>query len=1490
MSENSVEFKRLAKRLARIEQAQANMSKPQLAYSSIENGNVKSYEGNDLKMIVGMQDDGGQTTTVFNGPTPPTPVGFTVDVDHGKFITHWQGGFDGDALAPSDWSRAEVHASQDPFFVPSRATARGSIVSAAGGEVTIGVLKGSWTIKMVAWSQAGKMSVPSAPVDVEVPGYGDIVLEEIDAAQTRIDNARAILIEGQETLGTKLDEADTALASLRDSLDNLDETTLPALRQDLDAAEGRLDSAEGQITDAFGELDLVPGQIADAKQAAIDAAALDATGKADAAQSAAEAVAATAQQAADDALAAINAGESMWADPGFESSFGPLGSTNPSIVRSNVFAYQGSWSVEYTTTGNGANVYPGYVSVPVTAGRTYRLSAAVRSDDGLAFESFFEQRSGGSTVVSAPRLEIAGGVGSFALGDATQTIVDGVSELRFAPMVPAAHNNTAGKKLYLDNFTLTDITESWAMFQEAMTAASDAQTVAGEAKAIAEAAVGAAEGGNTNFFNQSEPSGVGSLVGDRWFQRTATWAITGMWMWDGSNWIRQTLNNEVIGNLDAGKITFGSMNGERIEAGSIYADRIVSGLSQNMVPDPGFVSPEINASRLLNNSSFGGTWGIAGGVLSCDTNGGTMTNNSNFPLAATSDREAWSAYPGMTMVHRFSARVVGGSATVRGTAYTLRRDGTKAYTALTPSAFIPITGAWQEYSFSTALGDDITSYSTALQVGRTSTGVVEFKAPFSASMVGTTVIEGGAVTTNKLAANVLEVGNLKAGTAAIAEAVVQKIAAQTASIQTADIKNLFVTGTASLSDVVAERIAAETAEFIELEVGNLVAGTGTMDEATINKLFADVVVAGMSIATEFIGENAILTGAVTAPKITASEELWAKIGEFVQIRAEQIEADAIDGMVITGPNIRTSATGARVQMDVGGLRVFDASDDQMVQLPSDGTAATFNGELVAKSLTSTGRASFLAENNRLEPGAGLVLAAGVGDPPSPPVVSNHYTQITPPALVDGESVSGLAYGDGLFWRAVDAGSGNNPLDRIEGIDRDGVIQRTIPLVNFWARNGLAVVGDELFALGIRDDRPVNVRNHERWVRVYGLDGTYKRQWEYLNYGTGTYQPGIGSTPAGNVSIAQCWVDGKLSWRTFSPTGTFINITTRDAPVKSDAVGIYGGTADFGATRTVFAKGFTPGTNRQFTVYGTNGNDYFPEQSWYSPDRGDVRGLAWDGAKFYSIDPAGVITEYGSLNMGDDSANWWATYRWVGSGSKTTRIAPPGRFAWARRSRLRVSAPNLPQGVTTIEPSLAFKTTIPVRTEFRSPAWVAGATPATVNYEELPTSWQTGAAPGDINNFPNSTPSNVKAASGLFEVKGDGSGRWGPLTFNPDGTMTSSAVPAWVPITAFASGFSVQSWGFAPAYRVWPDGKVEWRGVVAGNFSGTGTPTPFVIPSAARPSQPVNTIAGCNIVNGGSEGHIRVEFSAADRPTQLSVYPAGKARTWFALDNITYYKN
>ena len=1167
----------------------------QLQRSSVEAGSLDfNDEDGNLKAIIGLQHDGATTVNVVNGPKPAAPAGITADVDNGRIIIRWDGTFAGDLIAPTDWARTEIYAQEGGFVVPTSDNARGSFVSAAGGELTIGVTRGTWTVCVAAWSQAGRQSEMSAPITVEVPGFGDLVQEAIDKAEALIEEARTTLEAGQAELTDKLGDLTT------------------------------------DLTDLGYDIDLV--QLAQT-------------------------------QLTEDVTAAI-------------------------------------------TSANSKN-------------------------------------------------------------------------------------------------TITRSTEN-------------------------------------------PPASYTGRVDDLWWKMTSMGAdgrVLGQYRWTGTAWLEEKIDSAVLAYVDAAKITTGFLDvATLIRAAAITVDKLLVGGSRNLLPN----------GDLDKGSAVG--WPVAGSgdagpvydttdkpegkiarvsYHTISTQQGSSFGRFSVAGMETLVMEAWVKADKPGSIIYVEVRDQDGSHISTASRSTWGTDGgwqgdTAAYAY--PFGRMEVPTTWTKFRSTIKLGAETSEVYVGSMYFNHSSGTerdatVSYAGLSLRPMVGGTLIEPGGIQTPHLAADVLEVENLKAG-------------------------------------------------------------SGQLNEAVITKLFSDVVVARMAQAEEFIGENAILTGAVTAPKITASEELWAKLAQFVTVYAEMVDADVFNGRVFRGSTFLTTNESSWSDR---GMFLLDDEGNPRIQAPTDGSDFTVNAEIVAKSLTAAGRASFLAENNRLEPGAGLVLAAGVGDPPSPPVVSNHYKQITPPALVEGESVSGLAYGGGLFWRAIDAGSGNNPLDRIEGIDQNGVIQRTIPLVNFWARNGLAVIGDELFALGIRDDRPENVRNQERWVRVFGLDGTYKRQWEYPNYGTGTYQPGIGSTPAGNVSIAQCWVDGKLSWRTFSPTGTFINITTRDAPVKSDAVGIYGGTADFGAARTVFAKGSTPGTNRQFTVYGTNGNDYFPEQSWYSPGRGDVRGLAWDGEKFYSIDPAGVITEYGSLNMGDDSANWWTTYRWVGSSGKTTRIAPPARFAWARRSRLRVSAPNLPQGVTTIEPSLAFKTTTPTRSEFRSPAWAAGATPSTVNYEVLPTSWQSGSAPGDINNFPNSTPSSVKASTGLFEVKGDGSGRWGPLTFNPDGSMSSSAVPAWVPITAFASGFSAGSFGFAPAYRVWPDGKVEWRGTVEGNVTAYSHDA-FTIPSAALPTQAVQGEVATSAGTGAAPALTRCEFRPESAATKFRVYQGGTNRSWFSLDQNWYYKS
>ena len=164
-------------------------------------------------------------------------------------------------------------------------------------------------------------------------------------------------------------------------------------------------------------------------------------------------------------------------------------------------------------------------------------------------------------------------------------------------------------------------------------------------------------------------------------------------------------------------------------------------------------------------------------------------------------------------------------------------------------------------------------------------------------------------------------------------------------------------------------------------------------------------------------------------------------------------------------------------------------------------------------------------------------------------------------------------------------------------------------------------------------------------------------------------------------------------------------------------------------------------------------------------------------------------------------------------------------------------------------------------------------------------------PPTTNTFPNADPAVLKSTNDKFEVKGDGSGQWGPLTFNPDGTMSSSQVPEWVPVTTFASGFGPHSWGFAPAYRVWPDGKVEWRGIVTGSAMASGQVEPFTIPAEARPPQFVQFAAastsGVNVK--------RVEFrppvvTDGGPPNVVRVYHGGVNGGWVSLDGIYYYKD
>ena len=106
--------------------------------------------------------------------------------------------------------------------------------------------------------------------------------------------------------------------------------------------------------------------------------------------------------------------------------------------------------------------------------------------------------------------------------------------------------------------------------------------------------------------------------------------------------------------------------------------------------------------------------------------------------------------------------------------------------------------------------------------------------------------------------------------------------------------------------------------------------------------------------------------------------------------------------------------------------------------------------------------------------------------------------------------------------------------------------------------------------------------------------------------------------------------------------------------------------------------------------------------------------------------------------------------------------------------VRLLGQPIPDGVDYITPSLAKKPTTPSVAEYHRPPWFSFAGQSKAEYRALPADWASKKSPSDTNNFPEAESSALESASGTFKVKGDGSGHWGPLTFNVDGTVNGLA--------------------------------------------------------------------------------------------------------------------
>lgn len=480
---------------------------------------------------------------------PQVPTVPTLSTDHGTVTVQWNG---------------LVHANLS--YVPGPGEDIGPVVEPAVGFANINVFRatsadGPWSLIGGTLGRAG--TVVDANVTVGQTYWYHFVTVDTTGATSAASGAASIVVKGVD-LGTLDQDVKDALKAANDAA----QAGLEAGQAGQEAAQAAQDAA-----------DSVAGTAADALQAANDA-----------------------QQAAQSALAAAE-----------EASGGTT-----SVVISNT-APDGNTTVLWIDTTNNANTpkrWNGTAWLALTDKAAIDAAAAAVTAKNAADAA---QATANTAVTNAQNAQTT--------ANNALTSANGKNKVYYQAAQPGTTGNTVndlwfdtddGFKLYVWNGTtwaasvlgssalgpnsvtasqlLNASVDSTKLAAAVNTSITNAATAASNAQGTADTALTSANGKNVVRYSTSAASGAGVTNGDLWFQVNASNIIIGEWQWNGTAWVGRTMDNAVIANLDAGKITAGTIAAARIGANTITAGMMVAGTitaASGIIADAAITSAKI---------------------------------------------------------------------------------------------------------------------------------------------------------------------------------------------------------------------------------------------------------------------------------------------------------------------------------------------------------------------------------------------------------------------------------------------------------------------------------------------------------------------------------------------------------------------------------------------------------------------------------------------------------------------------------------------------------------------------------------------------------------------------------------------------------------------------------------------------------------------------------------------------------------------------------
>lgn len=243
--------------------------------------------------------------------------------------------------------------------------------------------------------------------------------------------------------------------------------------------------------------------------------------------------------------------------------------------------------------------------------------------------------------------------------------------------------------------------------------------------------------GQTNFFTQ--------IYSARFVEK-----ITGEVIVNGTI----TSDNIAVSGIDAGKVTFGEMDGARIKAGSIFANQLVIGQNTNLIPN-GF-------GEMGNNTNFDGYTFSSADVPNNAL--GSFTHSTAANLNHSNTGGKISVEPGGK--YTFSVWLKADAPNSRMFIEIMEDNGILPVSPVYPVSSVLVPTVWTKFSTTVTMGADVSriyfrtffnhANGTAVTTQRTALwGLYK--------QVDSTIIEDGAVTTDKIIATGINAGVIKFG-------------------------------------------------------------------------------------------------------------------------------------------------------------------------------------------------------------------------------------------------------------------------------------------------------------------------------------------------------------------------------------------------------------------------------------------------------------------------------------------------------------------------------------------------------------------------------------------------------------------------------------------------------------------------------------------------------------------------------------------------------